>query len=160
MTDQQENQRISWRDLGGSLQSTRVTFQPLPNNQTEVRLRLEATPPEGMDRQQLDRLTYSTSRSLKRGLKTFASQMRGEGEVGVAGMSRTSVAHWRWALDSHRSNHPGRYRVLCLSAPALSIRAALRKAPAWGGRGGAALPRSEPPARQPAVPSSSVFLRL
>lgn len=91
VTNQQENQRIAWRSVTGPPQSVAVTFQPLPNNQTEVRLRLEATPPEGMVRQQLDRLTQATHRSLKRSLHTFASLMRGERELGVAGLGRADI---------------------------------------------------------------------
>jgi hypothetical protein len=55
-----------------------VTFEPLPNNQTQVRLRMEYTPPEGMDRQQLGHLTHLTSRAVKRSLKRFAALLRGE----------------------------------------------------------------------------------
>jgi uncharacterized protein YndB with AHSA1/START domain len=91
VTSQQEHQRIAWRSVTGPPQSATVTFQPLPNHQTEVRLRLEATPPEGIDRQQLDRLTHATHRSLKRSLHTFASLMRGERELGVAGMGRADL---------------------------------------------------------------------
>lgn len=91
VTSQQEHQRIAWRSVNGPPQSATVTFQPLPNNQTEVRLRLEATPPEGVDHKQLDRLTHTTRRSLKRSLQTFASLMRGERELGVAGLGRADI---------------------------------------------------------------------
>lgn len=78
VTTQQENQRIAWRSVAGPPQSATVTFEPLPNNQTLVRLRLESTPPEGVDGQQLDQLNQATRRSVKRSLKQFASLMRKE----------------------------------------------------------------------------------
>jgi hypothetical protein len=43
-----------------------------------VRLRLEATPPEGVSGKQLSRLTQTTRRSVKRSLKQFASLVRNE----------------------------------------------------------------------------------
>lgn len=78
VTDQQENQRLAWRSVDGSRQSGTVTFEPLPNNQTEVRLRMEYTPPGGVIGQQLDQLTHLTRRSVKRSLKHFAALVRGE----------------------------------------------------------------------------------
>ena len=91
VTNQQENQQIAYRSVKGPPYSVTLTFQPLPNNYTQVRMRMEVTPSEGMDRQQIDRLTHSTRRSLKHALETFASLLRGEREVGVAGMGRAGV---------------------------------------------------------------------
>jgi uncharacterized membrane protein len=78
VVDQQENQRLAWRSLDGTRQYGAVTFEPLATNQTQVRLRMEYTPPEAMDRQQLGQLTQLTSRAVKRSLKRFAALVRGE----------------------------------------------------------------------------------
>ncbi|HLY66868.1 MAG TPA: SRPBCC family protein [Chloroflexota bacterium] len=78
VVDQQENQRLAWRSLDGTRQYGAVTFEPLPNNQTQVNLRMEYTPPEGMGSRELDQLTHSTRRSVKRSLKHFAALVRGE----------------------------------------------------------------------------------
>jgi uncharacterized membrane protein len=76
VTDQQENQRIAWRSVEGPPQSATVTFQPLPKNRTQVRLRMESALPEGVGGQQVNQLTQSTRRAAKRSLKHFATLVR------------------------------------------------------------------------------------
>src|ERR1051326_6993509 len=78
LIDKQETQRLAWRSVQGLPQSATVTFEPLPNNQTEVRLRMEYTPPGGVIGQQLDQLPHLTRRSVKRSLERFAALVRGE----------------------------------------------------------------------------------
>ena len=78
VTDQQEHQRLAWRSVNDPLQFVTVTFEPLPNTHTQVRLRLETTPPEEVSGQQRDQLTQETRRSVQRSLKRFATLARGE----------------------------------------------------------------------------------
>lgn len=83
VTDREENQRISWRNLNGATNSGTVTFQPLPNNQTRVQLHLEYTPPGGAVVKNLDKLTQATKREVKQDLENFARLIRGERDYGA-----------------------------------------------------------------------------
>jgi uncharacterized membrane protein len=80
VADQQENQRISWRSVNGPTQYGTVAFQPLPNNKTQIRLRLEYTPPGGVVGQKLEQLTQTTRRTMKRNLQNFARLVKSERE--------------------------------------------------------------------------------
>jgi uncharacterized membrane protein len=92
ISDQQENQRISWRSVNGPTQYGTATFQPLPDNKTQVRLRMEYTPPGGVVGQKLDQLTQLTRRAMKRNLENFANLVRGERELGfVVGKVRPGI---------------------------------------------------------------------
>ena len=82
VTDKNENQRISWKNLNGATNNGAVTFQPLPNNKTRVSLRLEYTPPGGVVGQKLDKLTQTTRREVKEDLENFARLLRGEQALG------------------------------------------------------------------------------
>lgn len=80
VTTQQENQQVIWRSVNGPPQSATVTFEPLPNNQTQVRLRMEYTPPGGLLGQKLDQLTQATRRVMRRNLENFSRLVKGERE--------------------------------------------------------------------------------
>src|SRR5690349_17219207 len=45
VTDQDANRRIAWRSVSGPYNAGMVLFNPTDSGQTEVRLRLEYTPP-------------------------------------------------------------------------------------------------------------------
>ena len=77
-TDQQENQRISWRSLNGASNAGTVTLHPLPNNRTRVQLRMEYTPPGGVVGQKLDKLTQATRRQVRQDLENFRRVVAGE----------------------------------------------------------------------------------
>jgi uncharacterized membrane protein len=83
--DQQENQRISWRSLNGPMNAGTVRFQPLPNNRTEVQLRMEYAPPGGAVGQKLEKLTQSTRKEVKQDLQNFRRLIAGERE-GIEGV--------------------------------------------------------------------------
>ncbi|HEY7350810.1 MAG TPA: SRPBCC family protein [Ktedonobacterales bacterium] len=81
VTDQLENHHISWRSTDGAPNKGTVTLQPLPNNRTKVGLRMEYTPPGGIVGHQLDKLTRSTQREVKKDLENFRRVMSGEKKV-------------------------------------------------------------------------------
>ena len=91
ITDQQENQRIAWRSLDGPLQAGSVTLQPLPNNATLVRLRMESTPPGGVVGQRLEHLTHLSRRLLRRNLENFAHLVKEERTPGMGGVLRPGI---------------------------------------------------------------------
>lgn len=76
--DQQENQRISWRNINGAPNVGTVILQPLPNNKTKVQLRMEYVPPGGIVGGQLDKLTQSTRREVRRDLENLRRLVSGE----------------------------------------------------------------------------------
>ncbi len=82
VTDQQENQRISWRSLNGAPNAGTVTFQPLPNNRTRVQLRMEYTPPGGTMGQKLEKMTQITRRQVREDLENFRRLVSGEKRLG------------------------------------------------------------------------------
>lgn len=86
VTDKEENQRISWRNLNGAANAGTVTFQPLPNNQTRVQLRMEYVPPGGAIGKNLDKMTQATRREVRQSLENFRKMMRGERELGPGEM--------------------------------------------------------------------------
>lgn len=87
VTDKEENQRISWRNLNGATNAGTVTFNPLPNNRTRIHLRMEHTPPGGMVGKNLDKLTQTTRRAVRQDLENFARMMRGERDLGPGEIS-------------------------------------------------------------------------
>ncbi len=78
VTDQQENQRISWRSVSGTPNIGTVQLHPLPNNKTKVQLRMEYVPPGGAVGQQLEKLTQSTRREVRKDLENFRRMITGE----------------------------------------------------------------------------------
>ncbi len=126
VTEQQENQRISWRNVNGAPNAGTVTLQPLPNNQTRVQLRMEYTPPGGMIGQKLDKLTQATRREVREDLQNFRRLITGErkraAEEEMAGMGQvlsalalpiaTGTVGGTVAYFVERSQHPVRSRML------------------------------------------------
>ncbi|HEY7123908.1 MAG TPA: SRPBCC family protein [Ktedonobacterales bacterium] len=82
VTDKEENQRISWRNLNGATNTGTVTFNPLPNNRTRVYLRMEHTPPGGVMGKNLEKVTHATRRVVKQDLENFSRAVRGERDLG------------------------------------------------------------------------------
>jgi uncharacterized membrane protein len=82
VTDQQENQRISWRSLNGVSNAGTVTLHPLPNNRTRVHLRMEYTPPGGAMGQKLEKMTQITRRQVRNDLENFRRLVSGERRLG------------------------------------------------------------------------------
>ncbi len=85
VTDQQENQRISWRNLSGPTNIGTIHLQPLPNNRTEVQLRLEYAPPGGVMGQKLEQLVQSNRKQVKQSLENLRRSITGEREYGFVG---------------------------------------------------------------------------
>jgi len=78
VTEREPQRRISWRSVNGAYNAGTVSLSELPNNRTEVRVRLEYTPPGGQTGQKLDQLTQTTKRAVKEDLDNFKRALTGE----------------------------------------------------------------------------------
>jgi uncharacterized membrane protein len=87
VTDQQENQRLSWRNISGPTNIGTIRLQPLPNNRTEVQLRMEYAPPGGVAVQKIEQLTQSNRKQVKQSLENLRRSISGEREYGFAGVT-------------------------------------------------------------------------
>jgi uncharacterized membrane protein len=85
VTDQQENERLSWRNLSGPTNIGTIWLQPLPNNRTAVQLRMEYTPPGGVVGQKLEQLTESHRKQVKQSLENLRRAFTGERQYGFEG---------------------------------------------------------------------------
>jgi uncharacterized membrane protein len=83
VTDQDPNRRIAWRSTSGPYNAGTVLFSPTGDGQTEVRLRLEYTPPGGKAGQVLDSITQVTKKEVKEDLRNFKRLMKGQQVLGV-----------------------------------------------------------------------------
>lgn len=90
--DQQENQRISWRNVNGAPNMGTVQLHPLPNNKTKVQLRMEYVPPGGIVGGQLDKLTQSTRREVRKDLENFRRLITGERKEAVEMPNAPTIA--------------------------------------------------------------------
>ena len=80
MTDEQPNSRVSWRSITGPQNQGTVSFSPLADGDTEVRLRMEYAPPGGKAGQLLDQATRTTKREVHEDLNNFR-RLFTEGEI-------------------------------------------------------------------------------
>jgi uncharacterized membrane protein len=78
ITDREPLRRIAWRSITGPYNAGTVSFSELPNNKTEVRTRLEYTPPGGVMGQKLDKMAHATRREVKQDLQNFKRMATGE----------------------------------------------------------------------------------
>jgi len=78
VTDREPLRRVAWRSLTGPYNAGTVSFSELPNNKTEVRVRMEYAPPGGQVGQKLDKLTQITRREVKEDLTNFKRAVTGE----------------------------------------------------------------------------------
>jgi len=69
--DEQPNSRVSWRSISGPQNQGTVSFSQLGGGNTEVRLRMEYTPPGGKTGQVLDQATKTTKREVHEDLRNF-----------------------------------------------------------------------------------------
>ena len=83
VTDQDTNRRVAWRSTSGPYNAGTVLFNPVGNGNTEVRLRLEYTPPGGKAGQMLDSVTQITKKEVKEDLRNFKRLMKGQQVLGV-----------------------------------------------------------------------------
>jgi uncharacterized membrane protein len=77
VTDREPLRRVAWRSLTGPYNAGIVSFSELPNNKTEMRVRMEYTPPGGQTGQKLERLTHATRRVIKEDLNNFKRTVTG-----------------------------------------------------------------------------------
>lgn len=77
-TENEPQRRISWRSVNGVYNTGTVNFTPLGDNKTEVRLRLEYTPPGGKLGQAADQVTQTTKREVHEDLENFRKLITGE----------------------------------------------------------------------------------
>lgn len=78
VTDREPDRRLSWQSTSGAQNSGTVTFRALPDDKTEVSLRLEYTPPGGQVGETIDKLTQTTRREVTEDLKNFKRLMAGK----------------------------------------------------------------------------------
>jgi uncharacterized membrane protein len=78
ITEREPQRRVSWRSVNGAYNAGTVSLSELPNARTEVRVRLEYSPPGGQTGQQLDKLTQTTKREVKEDLENFRRALTGE----------------------------------------------------------------------------------
>lgn len=78
VTARDPNSRIAWQSVNGAFNSGSVTFTSAPNNQTEVRLHLEYTPPGGQVGKTIDSVTQATKREMHEDLENFRRLMTGQ----------------------------------------------------------------------------------
>lgn len=79
VTDREDNRRISWRSLNGSESAGTVYFTSAPAGTTQIRLRMEYTPPAGTVGAALDKLTKTTQREVHEDLKNFRRALAPQG---------------------------------------------------------------------------------
>lgn len=77
VTERETPRRIAWRSINGPYNAGTVSLSELAPNRTEVRLRLEYTPPGGQTGQMLDKLTQMTRRTVREDLKNFRRAITG-----------------------------------------------------------------------------------
>lgn len=77
VTEREPNRRVSWRSTNGAYNTGTVSFSELSPTRTEVRARLEYTPPAGQMGRSLDKLTQTTRRQVKEDLQNFRKVVAG-----------------------------------------------------------------------------------
>jgi uncharacterized membrane protein len=83
VTEREPQRRVAWRSMTGPYNAGTVSLSELPNGKTEVRVRIEYTPPAGQAGRKLDQLTQATRREVKEDLQNFKRALTGE--PGVTG---------------------------------------------------------------------------
>lgn len=78
VTEREPQRRVSWRSLTGPYNAGTANLTELPNGRTEVRVRMEYTPPAGQMGQKLDQLTQTTKREVKEDLENFRRYASGD----------------------------------------------------------------------------------
>lgn len=78
VTEREPNRRVAWRSTNGAYNAGTVSFSELSPSRTEVRVRLEYTPPAGQMGRSLDKLTQTTRRQVKEDLHNFRRVMTGQ----------------------------------------------------------------------------------
>ncbi len=92
VTTDEERRAITWHSVAGDDHSGGLTFTPQNEHTTEVRLRMEVTPPTGLAPQRLDRLAQTARKRTHSDLRRFSRQMatpksRDEAPAGAVGMA-------------------------------------------------------------------------
>jgi uncharacterized membrane protein len=83
VTERDPERRVSWRSVNGAYNSGTVSLSPLPTGDTEVRVRLEYSPPGGRVGQQLDKLTQTTRREVREDLTNFKRVVAGTNGLSI-----------------------------------------------------------------------------
>lgn len=81
VTEEHPNSRVSWHSISGPYNQGTVSFSPLDDGKTEVRLRLEYAPPGGKTGQLLDQATRTTKREVHEDLGNFRRLFTGGTEL-------------------------------------------------------------------------------
>lgn len=78
VTDRTPNQRLAWHSTTGAYNGGTVNFSSLGDSKTEVRVRMEYTPPAGQLGAAADTLTKTTQKEVKEDLKNFKKLVTGK----------------------------------------------------------------------------------
>jgi uncharacterized membrane protein len=82
VTERDPERRISWRSLRGAQNAGTVSFSRLGPDKTEVRVRLEYTPPAGAAGKSISQFTKPVKKEVKEDLKNFRLLMEGKKQPG------------------------------------------------------------------------------
>lgn len=77
VTERDPERRISWRSTSGSQNAGTISFSRLGPDKTEIRVRLEYTPPAGQFGKPLAQLTKPVKKEVKEDLKNFKQMIEG-----------------------------------------------------------------------------------
>jgi uncharacterized membrane protein len=71
----EERRHVAWRSVGGDDHSGELLFDAPNPTATEVRLRLEVTPPEGLAQQRIEKLAQNARKNTHNDLRRYGQQM-------------------------------------------------------------------------------------
>ncbi len=82
MTTFERKKRIAWNSTGGDIKTTgQVTFNELPNEQTQVSVTLQYVPGDGFSREIADKLFGNAQQQLDSNLRSFKVFAEGDGRT-------------------------------------------------------------------------------
>lgn len=76
ITAREEQRHVAWKSVGGDEQSGELRFASPSPTSTEVRLRLEVTPPTGMAQQRIEKLAQNARKNTHNDLRRYGQQMK------------------------------------------------------------------------------------
>lgn len=88
----EDQHNVVWNSVDGQENNGQLTFVPQNDNTTEVRLRMELTPPTGLAQQRIDKIAQTVRRRAHSDMRRFsrrtaAPQRREEAPSGAIGMA-------------------------------------------------------------------------
>jgi uncharacterized membrane protein len=75
ITAREDQRHVAWRSLGDAGHSGELLFDAPSDAATEVRLRLEVTPPDGLAQQRIEKLAQNARKNTHNDLRRYGQQM-------------------------------------------------------------------------------------